>query len=257
MKFIILKKAVGHKYIKRVGAPGNYQYFYSNVEAHHTLPVGMTPEHTDWHLRHLAEGALTLQDVSEKKHHQITKREMRKFKEPLGTRFQEYLTPRAISPQLPRGEEHKWQTRGAVKERSDLPDFMQKYYRGVKDNEIQIKIPYGLLIKESNKAEVQRATEWLKNSGAEWKYAGLWVFRAGFMSAQLPTGRYYRDIVGEKVVGTDLKTGKKVRGVVNQVSEDGILVGLPTGEMIAMPFGSVDRQTETGELKPLHGNKNG
>jgi len=69
---------------------------------------------------------------------------------------------------------------------------------------------------------------------------------------QPKTAYYHRDIVGDKVHGTDPKTGRKFKGVVNQIEKDGILVGLDTGEVLKVPFGHVRKQPEVGDLPPLH-----
>ena len=74
----------------------------------------------------------------------------------------------------------RWKTRGAIKTKDDLPDFMQKYYRpGVAKDEFQMRLPYGIAIKTEDKPVIERATKWLKENGAEWKFGGVWVFKVG------------------------------------------------------------------------------
>lgn len=44
----------------------------SGIEKHHTIPVGMSIEHIDWHLRHLwDDGWKTIREVSVKEHKEI------------------------------------------------------------------------------------------------------------------------------------------------------------------------------------------
>jgi len=46
------------------------------TSAHHKVPVGLTPEHTDWHLRNLSEGWKTIEDIPKELHKEITKRQL-------------------------------------------------------------------------------------------------------------------------------------------------------------------------------------
>src|SRR3990172_657742 len=92
--------------------------------------------------------------------------------------FEPREDPDVRNPVAPKKwETERWKTRAAIKQRSDLPDFMQRFYRGIENGEVQIRLPHGILIKESEKGLIEKALAWLKENGAEWKFGGNWVFK--------------------------------------------------------------------------------
>jgi hypothetical protein len=67
-------------------------------------------------------------------------------------------------------------------ERDNLPGFVRRFYRGVVGDEIKIGLPHGTFVKEEERADIEKAIVWLREMGAEWKYGGLWVLKAGFIT---------------------------------------------------------------------------
>ncbi len=86
MKHVIIQKAQIDTYYrtrkgKREKVTGHVRHVVtvpkageslSGYEGHHTLPVGMSIESIDWHLRHLGEGAGTIRDITPEEHKKLT-----------------------------------------------------------------------------------------------------------------------------------------------------------------------------------------
>ncbi len=155
-----------------------------------------------------------------------------------------------------REEEKKVVSAGRLKELADVISLYQGQFASSLAGDLRVGRP---LEEMSGKVVDILRDMYSKNFGRRGSKAYNKAFdefekfyEAEVPKAEEPKSTYYRDIVGDKVHGIDPKTGKTFKGTVNQIEEDGILVGLDTGGILKVPFGYVRLQPEPGDLPPLH-----